>query len=294
MIRLNPMLKKELKLSVRTPRPSVLILCIVLFMSTIGMAITYMISTQFYWSGIFNYRNNIVLFILILFAEFLFIMFIVPILTSGVISGERERQTLDLLLASPMKPRQIIIGKLTGALSSVILIMIAALPAVGLVFVFGGVSFADVIISFVYLIFWSILIGAIGIFTSAWIKSTTKASLLSYGIVLLLTFVNALLVYIFSNVHQIASQYLDSGVGLFSLVLLANPAVSFGFLLCQMTGLYYQSIIVSFRNIGMPDFAIDHFFPLSVCVQSVIIIIMILLAIKCLKSGAGKKLKEKS
>ena len=47
--------------------------------------------------------------------EFILLMFIVPAVTASAISGERERQTLDLMLTTRMSAGQIVTGKLLSA-----------------------------------------------------------------------------------------------------------------------------------------------------------------------------------
>ena len=75
--------------------------------------------------------------------EFLLLMFIVPAVTASSISGERERQTLDLMLTTRMSAGQIVGGKLLSALSTLLLLILSSFPAVAMVFVYGGITWAD-------------------------------------------------------------------------------------------------------------------------------------------------------
>ena len=67
-------------------------------------------------------------------------MFIVPAVTASSISGERERQTLDLMLTTRMSAGQIVGGKLLSALSTLLLLILSSFPAVAMVFVYGGIT----------------------------------------------------------------------------------------------------------------------------------------------------------
>ena len=60
--------------------------------------------------------------------EFLLLMFIVPAVTASSISGERERQTLDLMLTTRMSAGQIVGGKLLSALSTLVLLHLSSFP----------------------------------------------------------------------------------------------------------------------------------------------------------------------
>jgi ABC-2 family transporter protein len=74
-----------------------------------------------------------------------FVMLITPGLTAEAITLERERGTLDLLLCSPMRPREILHGKLLGAVSILVLLLSPSLPLFGLCAVFHGAAIEDVL-----------------------------------------------------------------------------------------------------------------------------------------------------
>ena len=67
--------------------------------------------------------------------EFIMLMFIMPAITSGTISGERERQTLDLMLTTEMKTWEIVVGKLAAAFVNMFLVVVSSFPLVAVVFV---------------------------------------------------------------------------------------------------------------------------------------------------------------
>jgi ABC-type transport system involved in multi-copper enzyme maturation permease subunit len=64
--------------------------------------------------------------------------FITPALTAGAISSERERQTLDLLFVTRIRPFSIIWGKLLASMSFVVLLLVLSIPIFRLVFLFVG------------------------------------------------------------------------------------------------------------------------------------------------------------
>jgi len=63
---------------------------------------------------------------------------VVPGLTSGAISGERERQTLDVLLVTPLSPGEIVVSKLLATSAFITLLVVATLPLYILAFSYGG------------------------------------------------------------------------------------------------------------------------------------------------------------
>jgi ABC-type transport system involved in multi-copper enzyme maturation permease subunit len=119
--------------------------------------------------------------------ETLLVVFLAPAFTSGAISLEREKQTLDMLAATPISSLAIVIGKLLSALAYVFLLILASIPLTAIVFVFGGVGPDDVIRAYAVLIVSAIGLGSLGLFISAAMQRTQGATVLTFFMVLFLT-----------------------------------------------------------------------------------------------------------
>src|SRR5512136_1476050 len=117
--------------------------------------------------------------------ELLLVCFICPAFTVGAISGERERQTYDLLRTTLLRARTLITGKLVSALSYVGLLLVAALPLQSLAFLLGGVAPEEVAIGSLLLLSTAFLYSAAGIFFSSFMRRTLGATILTYAFVLL-------------------------------------------------------------------------------------------------------------
>ncbi len=134
-----------------------------------------------------------------------------PRLHRGQISMEREKQTLDLLISTPMRPGAIVIGKLAAALAFVVLMIVAAVPITAIVLMYGGASVEDIVRQQVVLLATALVLGAIGLFFSALLKRTQAATVLTYISVLVLTLGTTML-FIFWTV--VANQTEDGfGIG---------------------------------------------------------------------------------
>jgi ABC-type multidrug transport system permease subunit len=140
-----------------------------------------------------------VLFTGLAFLELLIVCFITPAVTAGAVSGEREKQTYEMLLATPLRPASIQWGKLISALSYVALLLFASIPMASLVFIFGGIAPRDMIKTLIILVAVAVTLGVIGIFMSTWLRRTGRATVLSYLIVLALL-LGPLLIYILVGV----------------------------------------------------------------------------------------------
>ena len=122
---INPILKKDILVNARSARMVVTITVInCLFALVVGML--FMTSRgsayQVYYSNIAQ------MFPVLAVCELCIIGLIVPIITSTSISGERERQTLEIMLTTPVRPISIVAGKLLSAVATTAMYVIATLP----------------------------------------------------------------------------------------------------------------------------------------------------------------------
>jgi ABC-type transport system involved in multi-copper enzyme maturation permease subunit len=124
------------------------------------------------------------------------VLVLAPALTSGAISQEREKQTLDMLVATPLSTTGMVISKLVSALVYLLLLIVASIPVASVVFTFGGVGPEDVVRAYTLLFAVSFGVGAIGLFFSAVARRTQVATVLSYITVLALT-MGSLMVWVF-------------------------------------------------------------------------------------------------
>jgi ABC-type transport system involved in multi-copper enzyme maturation permease subunit len=118
----------------------------------------------------------------------LMLAFITPALTASSVSGERERRTLDLLLVTRSSSLGLSAGKVTGPLVYVLFLLVASLPAISMVYLFGGIPLHYVVLAFVVSTATALTHAAIGLLLSAVLKRTAVAMALSYLLVIFLVF----------------------------------------------------------------------------------------------------------
>lgn len=123
----------------------------------------------------------------LLFLETLLVLVLAPAFTTGAISLEREKQTLDLLVTTPLSTLGMVIGKLFSALVYVFLLIIASIPLASLVFVFGAVGPDDLVRAYLFLFALAFGMGALGLFVSALVKRTQTATVITFVLVLVLS-----------------------------------------------------------------------------------------------------------
>jgi ABC-2 type transport system permease protein len=115
------------------------------------------------------------------------VVFLAPSSTSGSISLEREKQTLELLIATPISSLAIVVGKLLSALVYVFLLIAASLPLMAVVFVYGGVGPEDVLRGYIVLVAAALWLGSFGLLCSSVVKRTTAATAITIFGVLAIT-----------------------------------------------------------------------------------------------------------
>jgi len=149
--------------------------------------------------GSANYQSSTIgtgIFAGLLVLQTLLVLVLAPAFTAGAISQEREKQTLDMLVTTPISSLSIVVGKLFSALAWAFLLVIASIPLTAIVFVFGGVGPEDLVRGYLVLLIEAFGLGCVGLFFSALLKRTLAATIVTYSIVLAMT-VGATFVWVY-------------------------------------------------------------------------------------------------
>ena len=131
-------------------------------------------------------------YLALLIAQFALIILIAPAMTSASIAGERERQTLDLLLVTNTGAFRIVAGKVMESFAVLALLIVCGLPVMSLCLLTGGVSLGQILIGELFLLAEAFACVSIGVFCSSVSRSTVLSGVLSYLVILLIGVVTAL------------------------------------------------------------------------------------------------------
>lgn len=200
---INPVIDKEFRLRMRSTRSMLSVLFYILALGTIAMGFIYL----FLYLGNrgpqrFDPQVSQMMFYVLSFAQLVLIAFMAPALTAGVISSEREKQTLSMLLTTQQSSSTIVLSKLVSALSFMALIVLATLPVYSIVFLYGGISPKQLISVFLFYLFVMLLLGALGVMFSTLFKRTIVAIIVTYGVGLIIFLVTGLLYLFFMGIEQ--------------------------------------------------------------------------------------------
>ena len=179
----NPIVSKEYRSRMRTWRSPLAMTVYILLLGGVGWAIFSSTAAtarnSFNGAQAANYGQ--VLFLWLILFQMVLLAFITPALTSGAVSSERERQTIDLLFVTKLPAFSILWGKLLASMSFVILLLLLSVPIFSLVFLFGGIELDQVLIAFLVTAVTALMLGIIGLACSTAFKRTLPATVSAYG-----------------------------------------------------------------------------------------------------------------
>lgn len=256
-MKINPILKKELTIGSRSIKMPLAIFFYDALLALCSFVVLLVVRAQAFDGGNLNLNSLAYVFPILMCTQAVILYIMIPIITASSVSGERERQTLDIMLTTPVKPVQIIVGKLATAIAQVFLFVFSSLPMISLAFLFGGISWINIIYMLGIFLVISVFAGAIGIFCSSVFKKTLPAIIVSMVIELFFVFVT-LIVYGVLNgffeyyVFQNKMENMTIGIVL-PWVMIANPATLVADYLCHVfnsEGIFHSgvSLIFSYSN----------------------------------------------
>lgn len=181
--------------------------------------------------------------------QFFLLLLVTPAMTASAISGERERQTLDLLLVTHTGSLRIVLGKLGESLGLMLLLILATLPAMCLVLVTGSMTLLQVLVGLCFLAVTAFAMLSVGMLCSALLRRTVAATVVTYLAVFAIGFLTLLpligdlrtagrmydAVYSNTYIAAPASEPEESTLRMASFIF--NPALGLLSLIAAQTGL---------------------------------------------------------
>ncbi len=197
-VTVNPVLRRELVERMRGARTPVVITIYLALLSGI-LYLVYSINRDARTDPWESAASQVAsagrgIFEWLVFFMVLLVLFLVPGVTSGAIAGERERQTLVPLQVTLLRPRSILLGKVAASTAFLLLLLVATLPLLAVSYLIGGVSVAQVLSAVAIVTFIGLVLAAVSAGISACVRRVQAATVLAYGLTLLLV-VGTLLVF---------------------------------------------------------------------------------------------------
>jgi ABC-type transport system involved in multi-copper enzyme maturation permease subunit len=181
----NPVLQRELLVNLRMPRGFVLLF---LYQALLGLVVYFAWPQDTRLDLTENPADARKLVDMFFLGQYILASMMAPSFAAGAITGEKERKTYEMLLASPLRPAAIVIGKLVASLTHLAVLVFASLPIVMLCLPLGGVSLYEVLAAYLGLIA-----------CSSFFQRTAAALVVSYLLILPLALVGVLLWFSLSD-----------------------------------------------------------------------------------------------
>jgi len=120
--------------------------------------------------------------------QFFAIYAFLPGLAAGVLTAEKERDTLAMLLLTKLGPWTIVWEKLLSRLMPLAMLLLLSLPLLAVAYSLGGVEFVMILDAVWVLAVTAFQVGALTVFCSAWFRTTAGAFVGTYVIGFLILF----------------------------------------------------------------------------------------------------------
>ncbi|HQY87374.1 MAG TPA: ABC transporter permease subunit, partial [Tepidisphaeraceae bacterium] len=134
---------------------------------------------------IFSALSQVQLFLIALLA---------PMFTAGAITQEKDSQTYDILLSTPLTNGQIVLGSLASRLFFIFTLLLSGIPVFSITQVFGGVAIGDIVLSTLIAAATALVTGSLAI-AIATFKVGTRRTIFSF--------------YMFNAVYLVGLYLLD-------------------------------------------------------------------------------------
>jgi ABC-type transport system involved in multi-copper enzyme maturation permease subunit len=114
--------------------------------------------------------------------QFLALIFFTPAYAAGAIAEEKERKTMEYLLATDLRSREIVLSKLFSRLGSLALLVLTGLPILSLLQLMGGIDPNLVVAGFILTGLSMVSLASASILVSVYAKKPRTAIVVSYVI----------------------------------------------------------------------------------------------------------------
>lgn len=295
MLITNPVYKREIRVSSRSFRLALVLLIFNGILALVALLNMYSMLAQVRVTAEIQYSSFLDLYLFVAVLEFVMLVFIMPAITAGSISGERERQTLDLMLSTKMTPMQIVLGKLMASLSTMVLLIVSSFPILALVFVYGGVTMKDMGMLLLCYGAAALFVGSLGVCCSALFRKSTLSTVVAYGVMGVIVVgtyaINQLALFLsrMPGEAYLASAGTGAGEGSsggFLYLLLLNPTTTFVMTMLRLSGREAaEGRVVQWFGTHGESFLSRNWVSCSVALQIMTAAVLIWVAVRAIRPG---------
>jgi len=184
---INPIIRKEVLAALRTRKAIAMQAC--WFLVAAGLFWLFWPADGLQDVGGQKARN---IFSIMAIGELVMVALFAPAFTAASLTSEKERNSLESLFATPLRPWEIATGKMVGSLAFLILLVISGIPALAAPLLMGGIRETEVLSVVGVLLLTAVYLGMIGLLVSTIMHRSYRAIIVTYAILLVVCFLVAL------------------------------------------------------------------------------------------------------
>jgi ABC-type transport system involved in multi-copper enzyme maturation permease subunit len=113
------------------------------------------------------------------YLQLLLVAMLAPVFTAAAITQEKDSQTYDILLSTPLSNGQIVLGSLMSRLFFIFALLLSGIPIFSITQLFGGVAIGDIVLSVLIAAATAMVTGALAI-AIATFKVGTRRTIFSF------------------------------------------------------------------------------------------------------------------
>ncbi|HOD80344.1 MAG: ABC-2 family transporter protein [Planctomycetes bacterium ADurb.Bin126] len=182
----NPIIRKEVLMALRTRKA---VLMQALYLLTVA-ALVFLLWPADGLQDIGGHQSRRILAVLAV-AQAVLVALFAPVFTASSLTIERERNTLESLFATALKPWEIVLGKMVGSLSFLVLLVLSGVPALASPLLLGGLSGGEVLAAVGLLIVTAVYLGTVGLLVSSYMHRSYRSIIVTFAVLVALCFVAA-------------------------------------------------------------------------------------------------------
>ena len=144
------------------------------------------------------------LFLVFFIMQMAFVGLLTPVIVAGCIAEEKERRTLEFVLATDLRGREIVLGKLAARVAGMLLLLLTGLPVLSFLEFIGGITPEELLAAMLVSVITLFSVAVVGI-TASVLSRRSRGAIIS-------TFVILLGYLVLSGLAQ-AARFTDFGRG---------------------------------------------------------------------------------
>src|SRR3954451_5829018 len=123
-----------------------------------------------------------------------------PVFTAGAITQEKDSQTYDILLATPLTNGQIVLGSLLSRIFFVVALLVSGIPIFSITQIFGGVAIRSIVLSFAIAAATTFITGSLAM-AIATFKVGTRRTIFSFYMLIVIYLIGGFLLDKIPQLH---------------------------------------------------------------------------------------------